>query len=90
MYIQLVKDPRTVQKFNMQHKREMEDVTSKKECRNDLPVSGRRIAQKNPMQGSGPEARGWMKSPEKYTTSSAVMCKTPPFWSDPFRKSKIT
>ena len=40
---------------NMQHKREMEAVTSKKECRNDLPVSGRRIAQKNPMQGPGPE-----------------------------------
>ena len=27
---------------------------------------------------------------EKYTTSSAVMCETPPFWSGPFRKSKIT
>ena len=42
---------------NMQHKREMEAVTSQKECRNGLPVSGRRQAQKNPMQGPGPEAK---------------------------------
>ena len=30
-----------------------------------------------------------MKSPERDTTSSAVTA-TPPNWSDPFRKSKIT
>ena len=37
---------------------------------------------------AGSWTRGWMKSPEKDTTSSAVMCATPPYWSDPFRKSK--
>ena len=39
---------------------------------------------------AGSWTRGWMKSPQKDTTSSAVMCATPPYWSDPFRKSKIT
>ena len=34
---------------------------------------------------AGSWTRGWMKSPEKDTTSSAVMCATPPYWSDPFR-----
>ena len=37
---------------------------------------------------AGSWTRGWMKSPEKDTTSSAVMCATPPYWSDPFRKSR--
>ena len=37
---------------------------------------------------AGSWTRGWIKSPEKDTTSSAVMCATLPYWSDPFRKSK--
>ena len=37
---------------------------------------------------AGSWTRRWMKSPDKDITSSAVMCATPPYWSDPFRKSK--
>ena len=31
----------------------------------------------------GSWTRGWMKSPEKNTTRSAVMCATPPNWNIP-------
>ena len=80
MYIQLVKVPRTVSWWKEAVTSMSAEMSSQWQWKKNNP-------EKNNV---GSWTRGWMKSPEKNTTRSAVMCATPLNWSDPFRNSKIT